>query len=65
MYTLIVMMWLGGDNAAADRMEFDTLMECNEERLNIEGMLRRYGEESDGKFYWIVGDCTLTTDDPS
>lgn len=65
MWTLIVMTWLGGANTGADKLEFPTQQACIEERLNIEGMLRRYGEENTGKFYWIVGSCTLTVDDPS
>lgn len=66
MWTLIVMTWLGGINTGADKLEFPTQQACIEERLNIEGMLRRYSEEqTSGKFYWILGDCQLTLDGPS
>lgn len=66
MYTLIVLMWLGAVDSEAYTRTFDTLQECNEERLDIEVMLRRFGgEQTSGKFYYIVGDCEFTVNDPA
>ena len=67
MWKLIIMSWWGSQiNMDTIVKEYSTSDECNEERSSIENLYRSAGErDTTGNFYWIVGDCQLTLDDPS
>jgi hypothetical protein len=57
-WAFIFLAWYGTDTTGQPmNYEFETEAQCNAKRPEIEEILRREGEEANGKFFWYVGEC--------